>query len=94
MLMIPRLDRAENVDRGDIRAGESSIVHDLFDARPGRSDLRGEIGEAARAVADHSRESAQSAVGDEATFDHATEDVGIDVAAAKQKDYSLIREIF
>ena len=49
MRAVARLDRAEDVDGGDIGAGEGAVVHDLFDARADGRDLRGEIGQAARA---------------------------------------------
>ena len=35
MLAVARFDRAKNVHRGNIGAGKSAIVHDLFDARAG-----------------------------------------------------------
>jgi len=44
VFVVPCLDRSENFHCGNIRAGEGAIMHDLFDARAGRSDLRGEIG--------------------------------------------------
>ena len=36
MLMIPRLDRADDIDRRDIGTGEGAIVHHLLDARANR----------------------------------------------------------
>ena len=36
MLAVTRLDGAQDVDGGDIGAGESAIVHHLFDARADR----------------------------------------------------------
>ena len=92
MSAVARFDRAKNVDGGDIGAGEGAIVHHLFDARADRRDLRGEIGEAARPVADHGRETREPSVGHEAALDHAAEHVRIDVAAAEQKDDALARE--
>jgi len=92
MLMVSGLDRAENVYGGNVRTGESAIVHDLFDACAGRSDLRRQIGQATWPIANDGKESAKAAVGDETAFDHATKHIGIDVAAANQKDHSLAGE--
>ena len=75
------------------RAGEGAIVHDLFDARAAGCDLRGQIGQAAGPIADDGGEAAETAVRDEAAFDHAAEDVRIDIAAGKQKDDALSSEI-
>ena len=84
VLMVSCLNCAKDVDGGNVGTGKRPIVHDLFDARTGRGDLRGKIGEAAGSVANYRSESAKSSVGDQATFDDATEDVGINVSAAKQ----------
>ena len=59
---------------------------------PTGGDLRGEIGEAARTIADHGGETAEPAVGDEAAFDHAAEHIRIDVSAAEQEDDALAGE--
>ena len=83
MLMISRLDRTKDVNRRNVRTGERPIVHDLFDAGASRRDLRREIGKPTGPITDYSRESAKPAIGDQTAFDHATEHVGIDVAAAK-----------
>ena len=94
MLMVPGLDRAENVYVGNIRTGESAIMNNLFDACARRSDLRRQIGQATWRIANDGSESAKAAVGDETTFNHATKHIGIDVAAANQKDHSLAGEFF
>ena len=52
MLFVPGLNRAQDMNDGDIGAGERAIVHDLFDAGAGRGDLRGEISESTRPIAD------------------------------------------
>src|SRR5947207_545893 len=83
MLVISRLDRAEDVNGRNVGTGERAIVHDLFDACTSRRDLPREIGKATRPITDYSRESAKPAIGDQTAFDHATEHVGIDVAAAE-----------
>ncbi len=90
---VARLDRAKDVDRRDVGAGEGAVVHDLLDARAGGGDLRGQIGQAARSIADHGGETREPSVRDEAALDHAAEDIGIDVAAAEEKDNALSREL-
>ena len=55
MRAITRFDRAKNVYGGEIGTGESAIVHHFFDARADGRNLRGEIGEAARPVANYCR---------------------------------------
>ena len=92
MRAVARFDRAKNVDGGDIGTGESAIVHHFFDARADRRDLRGEIGEAARPVADYGRETRKPPVRHEPALDHPAEHVWIDVAAAEQEDDTLARE--
>lgn len=69
-------------------------MYDLFNARAGGSDLRGEIGETARAIADDSGESTKSSIGHQTAFDDAAEDVWIDVAAAKQEHALFAGEFF
>ena len=83
--MIARFDRAQDVNGGNIGAGEGAIVHDLFHAGAGGGDLRGEIGQTAGTIADDGGETAQATVCDKAAFDHATQDIGIDIAPAEQK---------
>ena len=80
--MVSGLDRAENVYRGNVRTSEGAVMDHLFDARARRSDLRRQIGQATRPIADDGGESAKAAVRDQTTFDHATKDVRINVAAA------------
>ena len=83
VLVISRLDRTEDVNGRNVGTGERAIVHDLFDARASRRDLGREIGKATGPITDYGRESAKPAIGDQTAFDHATEHVGIDVAAAE-----------
>src|SRR5436305_14992461 len=92
MLMVSGLDRAENVYGGNVRTGESAIVHDLFDACAGRSDLRRQIGQATWPIANDGSESAKAAVVDESAFDHATKHIGIGVSAANENDESVAGE--
>jgi len=82
VFVVSGLNRAENVYGGNIRTSESAIVHHLFNARARRRDLRRQIGQATRPIADDGGESAKPAVGYQTTFDHATKDVRINVAAA------------
>ena len=92
MRAITRFDRAKNVYGGDIGTGESALVHHFFDARADRRNLRGEIGEAARPVANYCRKTRKSPVRHEPALDHPAEHVWIDVAAAEQEDDTLARE--
>ena len=85
MLMVSGLDRAQNVDGGNIRAGEGAVVDDLLDARASRSNLRCQIGQAAGAVANDRRKAAEAAIRNQASFNYATENVGVNVAAAKKQ---------
>src|SRR5204863_9023376 len=93
MLLVSRFNRAHNVDRGNIRAGKRAIVHDLFDARTGRSDLRGEIGKPAGTVADHRGEPAETAIGHQTALDHATEDIWINIPARKNERHAFALEL-
>ena len=52
VLVVSGFDRAKNVHGRNIGAGEGAIVHDLFNARAGRGDLRCQIGEATGPIAD------------------------------------------
>jgi len=90
---VARFNGADNVDCRDVGAGESPVVHHLFDARADGSDLRSEIGEAARPVADHRSETRKASVRDEAAFDDPAQDVRIDIAAAKQNDDAFSGEL-
>jgi hypothetical protein len=81
--MVSGLDRAEDVDGRDIRTSEGAIMHHLFDARASGSDLRCQIGEPARSIANNGGKSAKTAVCYQTTLYYTTEHVGIDVAAAK-----------
>ena len=92
MRAITRFDRAKNVYGGNIGTGESAIVHHFFDARADRRNLRGEIGEAARPIANYCRKTRKSPVRHEPALDHAAEHVWIDVAAAEQEDDTFARE--
>ena len=89
MLMVSGLHRAENVDGGNIRAGKGAVVDDLLDARASRSDLRCQIGQAAGAIANDRRKAAKAAIRNQASFNYATENVGVDVAAAKEQHHSI-----
>src|SRR5438270_5224499 len=92
MSMVPRLDRAQNMDRGNIRAGEGAIVDDLLDARAGGSNFRREISKTAGPIADDGSEPGQAAICDEAALDDAAQDIGIDVAAAEKKHDTFASE--
>jgi hypothetical protein len=94
MLMIPGFNRAKDIDRRNIRTGKRAIMDDLFDARAARGDLCRQIGQPTRSIANDGSESAESAIRNQTAFDYATQHVGIDVAAAQQKDYSLACEVF
>jgi len=89
MLMVSSLDRTENRDGGNIRAGKGAVVHDLLDACASRSNLRCQIGQAAGAVANDGRKATEAAIRNQASFNYATENVGVDVAAANKQHYSL-----
>src|SRR2546423_2580921 len=86
MLMVPRLDGAEDMDRGNSRAGESAIVHDFLNARATGRDLGGEISQAAGTITDHGGETAEPAVCDEAPFHDPAQHVGIDVTPPEKED--------
>ena len=92
MLVISGLDCAENMNGRNIRAGESAIVHHLLDARAAGGDLRCQIGQSARPIADHGGEAAKPAIGHQTAFDDATEHVRIDVPAAEQENNALAGE--
>ncbi len=94
MLMVPGLDRAKDVHSRNIRAGEGAVVHYLFDARPGGSDLRGEISESTGTIADHGSESAEATISHQAALDDSAQDVGIDVAATQQQYAFFASEVF
>ena len=85
MGVVPRLDGALDMDRGNIGAGKGAIVHDLFNAGAGGRDFCGEIREATGPITDDRSETREPAIGDEAAFDDAAQNIGIDVAAAKQQ---------
>ena len=87
--MISGFDCTKDVNRGDIRARESAIVNNLFDASSGRSDLRGKISQSSRSITDDSRESTQTTVSDEATFDDSAQHIRINVSAAVKEDDSF-----
>ncbi len=93
MLMVACFDRAKNVHGGDIRAGEGAIVHDLLDAAPVAAIC------AARSARPPGRSLITAvnrpsrAVRDKAAFDHAAENVRIDVSAAKQKNDAFSGEL-
>jgi hypothetical protein len=89
VLPISRLHGAQDVDGGDVGAGEGAIVDDLFDAGARRRDLSGEIGQPTRPIADNSVEAAEAAVGDQAAFDYATQNIWINIASAEEKDDAL-----
>src|SRR4030095_9147816 len=77
MLVIAGFDRAKNVYRRDVRAGECAIMNDLLSARSGRSDLRSQVGQATGSVANHCSESAKPAICDQAALNYTTENVRI-----------------
>jgi hypothetical protein len=86
VLMISCFDGANNVNRGNIGAREGAIVHDLLDAGAGRRDLRREISQAARSIADHSGEPAEPAIRDEAAFHDPAQDIRVDISSAKEEN--------
>ena len=71
MRVIPGLHCALNMDRGNIRAGEGAIVHDLFDARAGGRNLSREVSQTAGPIANDRGETGEPAVGDQPALDHA-----------------------
>lgn len=83
--LVPRFHGAEDVDGGDVGAGEEAIVGDFFDAAAGCGDEGGKPGQAAGAVADGGREADQSAIDDQGTFNEAAEDGEVDVAAGEDE---------
>ena len=72
MLLVAGFNRAHDVHSGDIGAGESSIVHDLFDAGTRRGDFPGEISQSSRSIADYGGEPAESPISDQSAFNNAT----------------------
>ena len=64
-------------------------MYTLLDACTSRSDLRSQLGQTTRSIADHRSESAKATVRDQTALNHATEHVWIDVAAAKQENHTL-----
>jgi len=86
MLAIPRLNGAQDVDGRNVGASESAIVDNLFDARTSRGNLSGEISQTSWPIADHGVEPAEATVGDQTAFDHATQDIRINIASAEDKD--------
>src|SRR5256885_5152135 len=93
MIPVARFNRAEDVHRGNIGAGEGAVVHNLFNTRARGCDLGREISQTAGSIADHCGETTEPSIRDKAALDDATEDVWIDVATAEKKDDALAREL-
>ena len=89
MLMIPGFDGAQNVDRRNIRARESAIMHDLLNACADRSDLLRQICQVTRTIANDCRKSAKATIGDQTALYYAAENIWVDVAAAKQEYHAF-----
>src|ERR1700674_5598734 len=85
MLMVSRLDRAQDMDRGNIRAGEGAIVDDFLDAGATGSDLGGEISQSAGTIADHRGEATEPAISHQGALDDPTQHIRIDIAPAKKE---------
>src|SRR6478735_2268494 len=79
--MVPRLHRAHDIHRGNIRSTEGAVVLDVLHARPASGDDARQFRQAAGPVADRHGEARQAAVVDEALFDDPAEHGGVDVAA-------------
>jgi len=69
VLVVPRLDRAENVDRGNIRAGESAIVRNIQDTASFFCDDSRKQREPSRSIADGRGKSAEASVRSQTAFD-------------------------
>src|SRR5688572_12058887 len=89
MLPVSRFDGAQDVHGGNVRAREGAVVQNLFDAGAGGSDLRGKIGQPARAVAYHGGEAGEPAIRHQASFHYAAEDIWVDVSSAQKKNNTL-----
>jgi hypothetical protein len=85
MLAVSCFHRAKDMHRRNVRAGEGAIVHDLFDACAARRDLRGQIRQSARPITDDGDETRQPSIGDKTAFDDSAQDIGINIAATKEK---------
>ena len=86
MLAVSCFHRAEDMHGGDVRAGKRTIVHHLFDACAAGGNLRGQICQSARPIADDGDETGQPAIGDKSAFDDPAQDIGINVSATMEED--------
>ena len=93
MLPIPRLNRAQDMNRGNVGAGEGPIVHYLLDAGASRGDLSRQIGQATWPIANNGGEPAEATVGNKAALDDATQDVRINVPTAEEKDNAFVGQL-
>ena len=75
-----------NLNGEDVAFDPSSFVHHVFDRNSDFAKSSGQLGDAARTVADGDRELDQATVGGQAAFEAAAKDGGVDVAAAQQDD--------
>lgn len=91
--LVPGFDSAEDVDGGDVGAGEEPVVGDFLHAAAGLGDERREPGQAAGAVADDGREADQTAVDHQGAFNQAAEDGEVDVAAGEDEGDFFSREV-
>ncbi len=89
MFPVPGFYRAQDMDGGDVGAGESAIVHDLLNAGSGRGDLRRQIGQTSRPIANNGGEPAKATIGHQAAFDNATQDVRINIPSAQEENNAL-----
>src|SRR5207248_8763539 len=93
MILVARFDCAYHAHRRDIAAGKGAIVHHLFDARTGGSNLPGEVSQPTGPVANHRGEPGEPAVSHQSPLDHATQNIWIDVSAAEKKHAFFAAEL-
>src|SRR5262249_20643724 len=77
-------DVADDSDTAHVGSAKDAIVANLLNAGTGLGNNRGELCEAAGAVADGGDKPGQAAIGGEANFDHAAQDERVDIATAEQ----------
>ena len=74
----------------DVALYPRSLVHHVLDGNTDLTQGPGQLGDAARTIADGDRELDQPAVGGQPAFQTTTQDGGVDVAAAQKNDNAKI----
>src|SRR5436190_7530408 len=93
MLAISRFHGTKDMHCRHVGVGKGAIMYHLFDTGAGQRDLRGQIRQAAGAIANDRDKPRQSAVSNKSAFNYPAQDIWINISTTEKKHHAFASEI-